>query len=75
MRKGHLKCGCIPNQYWCSKHDIYTGNTPPWGAGSQKWREQHEVFKQEWEDKAPQCCSCHISAPCSFCEMSQNNLE
>jgi len=20
-----------------------------------------------YEDRAPECCSCHISAPCSFC--------
>lgn len=65
-----LKCGCIPDHYWCSKHDIYTGNVPPWGAGSRRAKESKQVYDDEYfddMDKEPQGCSCHISAPCSYC--------
>lgn len=68
------KCGCVENAYWCDEHDIYSGNTPPWGrAGSRRCEESKEVSEDEWmDDRQPTCCSCHLSAPCGFCE-GQNN--
>lgn len=52
-------CGCVKDAYWCGKHDIYVRQTkkdpPPFGHPlSENYRE-------------PECCSCHLSAPCSFC--------
>ena len=72
---GQLKCGCVVGAYWCSKHDIYTGNTPPWGAGERRHAESYKVFKEEWQDddRHPECCSCHLSAPCGWCERTQND--
>ena len=58
-----LECGCVVGQYWCSKHDIYNKqdpNDPPHRIGS---------------DVAPECCSCHISAPCSFCTRETENTD
>lgn len=51
-----LDCGCVVGFYWCNKHDIYNKqdtNDPP-----------HRVRDFE---VIPDCCSCHIMAPCSFC--------
>ena len=66
-----LKCGCVPNAYWCAKHDIYTGNTPPWGAGKGRHNEQEQVRLQETIpdgiDIEDMGCSCHINPPCCYC--------
>lgn len=70
-----LKCGCVPGAYWCSKHDIYTGNTPPWGAGSRRVAESKKVRDNEWVDDysaGEGGCSCHLHAPCGYCESDQN---
>lgn len=70
MSKTRLKCGCVPGAYWCSKHDIYSGNVPPWGAGEKRSKESRKVFDEELE-YVPEACSCHLMAPCGFCERTQ----
>lgn len=70
-----LKCGCIPDAYWCSKHDIYTGNVPPWGAGEMRAEQSRKVyddeFYEDYDEREPDCCSCHLGAPCGYCEKTQ----
>lgn len=67
-----LKCGCIPGAYWCSKHDIYTGKVPPWGAGIHRAEASKKVYDEEmYEDRQPEGCSCHLHAPCGYCERTQ----
>ena len=72
MEAKTLKCGCVVGQYWCSKHDIYTGNTPPWGAGSRRSKQSARVYNEEIDNpdieyRKPDCCSCHLGAPCGYC--------
>lgn len=66
-----LKCGCVVGAYWCAKHDIYTGNVPPWGAGVKREEESKKVYDEEADYDKPECCSCHLSAPCGYCERTQ----
>ena len=65
-----LKCGCVVGAYWCSNHDIYSGNVPPFGAGLRRVSESKKVYDAELDlsDRQPECCSCHIHAPCGYCE-------
>ena len=72
-----LKCGCVVGAYWCAKHDIYTGNVPPWGAGARRASESKKVYDAELDDsdRQPECCSCHLSAPCGYCERTQTEDE
>ena len=60
-------CGCVKGYYWCSRHDIYTrqrpDDLPPHGAGDRDGTVKARPL--------PEGCSCHLSAPCSWCVGSE----
>ncbi|WP_152559370.1 hypothetical protein [Tumebacillus flagellatus] len=67
-------CGCVDGHYWCKKHDIYTKfdpkDPPPHGVGHVRSKPYQDPVVRKMcapEDYVPTSCSCHISAPCSFC--------
>lgn len=62
-------CGCVEGQYWCSRHDIYRrqkpNDLPP--HGDPRGRGRGAKFAP------PDGCSCHISAPCSYCTSDEDD--
>lgn len=63
-------CGCVEGQYWCSKHDIYAeqkiDDLPPHGSHT-GWGHAEAATKSVLVHGTPEGCSCHVSAPCSYC--------
>ena len=35
----------------------------------------YDRYVTRYDDRAPECCSCHISAPCSFCVNQSDDEE
>lgn len=69
ITKGHKKpCGCVVGYYWCAAHDIYHVQD---GRTDNRTNSEHEYDRYAatgtLSDSDPDCCSCHISAPCSYC--------
>jgi hypothetical protein len=62
-------CGCIEGYYWCSKHDIYNkqnpNDLPPHGYNTEHGKIMAKEILENTELNTS--CSCHISAPCSYC--------
>lgn len=63
-------CGCVKGAYWCSRHDIYnrqkSNDLPPHGDPRGKGKGE-KISPSDDYNYVPECCSCHIMAPCPFC--------
>jgi hypothetical protein len=67
-----LTCGCVIGYYWCAAHDIYTRQDR---ERDPRWTKPEAMVCER--SGPPECCSCHISAPCSFCtrETDEANVQ
>lgn len=57
-------CGCVPNQYMCGKHKAEM-NKRAW----LRLKPEQQAY-DKWVtsySRSQDGCSCHISAPCSYC--------
>ena len=76
-----LKCGCVPDASgfgWCSECRRKL-RSKIWRNMSEEKKRYDRHFAPEQSAELdegpyePKGCSCHISAPCSFCVSTSNN--
>lgn len=65
---GAKQCGCVPGYYQCWKHERKER-----ARAYQRLTEKEKAYDRHvdpvgaYHEDFPSCCSCHISAPCSYC--------
>jgi len=62
------KCGCVPGQYTCGTHKRQAQAQAYKRLSEKEKAYDRMVDPVGWyHQDFPTGCSCHISAPCSFC--------